>query len=113
MSPSKATVYRVAYRFHVLIARQRLEQGVPVGQVVDDFMQSLLELLAFCDDGSAAITMAPEGSGNKGTARRREWVRSGRPQSDGPSHAIVMGFDEGSRLSLSRSDFDVGYRKSA
>ena len=74
MSPSKATVYRVAYRFHVLIALQRLEQGVPVGQVVDDFMQSLLELLAFCEapDGEpAAVTTEHEGSGDKCTARRR------------------------------------------
>jgi hypothetical protein len=74
MSPSKATVYRVAYRFHVLIALQRLEHGAPVGQVVDDFMRSLLELLAFCeapDDEPAAVTTVHEGSGNKCTARRR------------------------------------------
>ena len=74
MSPSKATVYRVAYRFHVLIARQRLEQGVPVKQVVDDFMRSLLDLLEFCeapDEELSVVTTAPGGSASTCSVRCR------------------------------------------
>jgi hypothetical protein len=48
MNRSKAMVYRVAYRFHVLNARQRLQHGVPVGQVVDDFLMAMQSLSEFC-----------------------------------------------------------------